>query len=177
MNIRCFQKWTVFTAVITFALSDMAVAQDSKPAQASPTPATPATTGAGDSVDKTVDKFFNLLTKGQVDDAYVALTNGTKLGYDLEWLAKVKVGTKAAIQRFGDIQGYELVGVQAVGTHLIRATYLSLGKDSPLRWKFYFYRQDKTWKLIDLGVDDRLFDIFDEKQPAQQQQQSPGIGQ
>ena len=67
-----------------------------------------------------------------------------------------------AIEMFGEISGVEQVAVRYVGTRLLSATYLSLGRDFPLRWRFYFYKAEEEWKLIDLRVDDKLTGIFDE---------------
>lgn len=80
-----------------------------------------------------------------------------------EDVATLKSKTRDAVRIFGAIQGCELVVIKNVGTHLMCATYLSLGKSFPLRWKFYFYKSDKIWRLIDIRVDDRLVDMFDEK--------------
>jgi hypothetical protein len=170
MNMRYDHTLLTALAAALF-LTSVAHAQDAKKSP-SPTPslpgAGPAVASTGDSLDQTMEKFFGFLGKGQIDEAYNYLTKGTKIGDDLEEMAKLKVNTKEAIQKFGDIKGYELVTIQPAGTHLIRATYLSLGAAYPLRWKFYFYRLDKTWNLIDIGVDDRLVDIFDDNKVPQQ---------
>ena len=63
---------------------------------------------------------------------------------------------------FGVVRGYDLVERKLVGERLLRATYLSLGKDFPLRWRFYFYKADNVWRLVDLRVDDKLTGIFEE---------------
>jgi hypothetical protein len=177
MTMRNFQKYLPLLAALAFLLPRTGFAQDSAKTPATAAASQTAPSGAGDSVDKTVAKFFGLLMKGQIDDAYGYLTNGTKIADDLEEMAKLKVNTKVAIEKFGQIKGYELVGIQTTGTHLMRATYLSLGTGYPLRWKFYFYRLDNGWQLIDLGVDDRLVDMFEDNKPQQAEQQQPGSGQ
>jgi hypothetical protein len=77
-------------------------------------------------------------------------------------LKTLKAKTREAIEVFGAISGYELVDSKNVGTRLLRRTYLSLGRDFPLRWRFYFYKSENVWRLIDLRVDDRLAGMFDE---------------
>jgi len=129
-------------------------------------PAPDAKTGA--SVDKIVDTFFSLIGKNQIDQAYDTLTNGTKIAEKAEDVATLKSKTREAIKLFGDINGYDLVAIKNVGAHLMCATYLSLGKEFPLRWKFYFYKSDNAWRLVDIRVDDRLVDIFDERNPHPQ---------
>jgi hypothetical protein len=37
-----------------------------------------------------------------------------------------------------------------------------LNEDLPLRWRFYFYRSENKWKLVDLRVDDGIVELFDE---------------
>ena len=74
----------------------------------------------------------------------------------------LKAKTKEAIDLFGTIHGYDLVDTKPIGERLMRATYLSLGHELPLRWRFYFYKAETTWKLIDIRVDDKLTGIFDE---------------
>jgi len=66
-----------------------------------------------------------------------------------------------ALSLFGEIRGFELVETKLVGSALRRYTFLSFGRDFPLRWRFYFYRTEKAWRLIDLHVDDRLAGIFE----------------
>ena len=114
------------------------------------------------SVSKTIDDFFAALQQKQIDAAYDQLTKGTKIAEKAEEVATLKSKTKQAVELFGDIQGSELVAVASVGAHLLSATYMSLGKDFPLRWRFYFYRSGDAWRLIDIRVDDRLADMFGE---------------
>ena len=66
------------------------------------------------------------------------------------------------MELFGSIRGYELIESKTVGSNLLRRTYISLGRDFPLRWRFYFYRASADWRLVDLRVDDRLSGIFEE---------------
>jgi len=127
--------------------------------------ANPAQLKIDNSLKATLDSFFLALRKNQIDEAYQQLTKGSKIAEKAEDIVTLKKQTKKAIDLFGAIQGYELVQILPVGTRLQRVTCLSFGKDLPLRWRFYFYRADNDWKLIDLGVDDRLIDLFNENGP------------
>lgn len=106
--------------------------------------------------------FFAQLEKGDIDAAYGSLTRGSKIAERPEELRALKTKTKEAIEVFGTVRGYDLVERKLVGERLLRATYLSLGNEFPLRWRFYFYKAEDTWKLIDLRVDDKLTGIFEE---------------
>ena len=110
-----------------------------------------------------IDGFFDLLQKNRVDEAYDSLTKGTEIGKKEEEVSGLKAKTNEAIKLYGEVTGKDLVSVQTVGPHLMRATVLSLGSTYPLRWRFYFYKDSKSWRLIDIRVDDRLIDMFDER--------------
>ena len=114
---------------------------------------------------KMIGDFFAALRKNKIDEAYDQLTKGSKIAEKPSDVTTLKTQTKKAIGFFGDIQGYEIVQVNPVGTRLLRVTCLSISRDLPLRWRFYFYRAENDWKLVDLGVNDRLVDLFEEAQP------------
>jgi len=116
----------------------------------------------GDIPGKVVSEFFELLKKGQIEDAYAGLTKGSKIIEKPEDIRLLKQKTKEAIEVFGTIIGYELFETKPVGTRLMRRTYLSLGSEYPLRWRFYFYNAGGRWRLIDMRVDDKLTGMFDE---------------
>jgi hypothetical protein len=124
--------------------------------------ATPAPAATPDDPEATVARFFDALRKKEVDPAYDQLTKGTKIADRMEDVKMLKAKTKEAIEVFGVMLGYDLVAKKAVSERLVSYTYVSLGKEFPLRWRFYFYKPQDAWKLIDLRVDDRLSAIFDE---------------
>ena len=117
---------------------------------------------AADAPAQFASQFFGLLQKGEIDKAYAALTKGSKIAERPDEVKTLKAKTKEAIEVFGAIQGFEVAESKTVGTRLLRRTYVSLGKDFPLRWRFYFYKPNFVWRLIDLRVDDRLAGMFDE---------------
>ena len=110
-----------------------------------------------------VSRFFNTLGKGRVDEAYTRLTEGSKIAQNAEQSALIRKKTTEAIEAFGKINGFELIDMEWAGTHLVRLTYLSLGENFPLRWRFYFYQRRKAWRLVDIRVDDSLKDVFHER--------------
>jgi len=106
--------------------------------------------------------FFGLLAKGDVDGAYEGLMKGSNIAQRPEEVKSLKTKTKQAIDIFGTIHGYDLVELKPVGERLMRTTYLSFGHELPLRWRFYFYKAQEDWRLIDIRVDDKLNGIFEE---------------
>ena len=106
--------------------------------------------------------FFASLEKRDIDGAYENLMKGSKIAERPDEVRTLKAKTREAISLFGSVHGYDLVESKPVGERLMRATYLSLGQDFPLRCRFYFYKPEDEWQLIDLRVDDKLTGIFDE---------------
>ena len=107
-------------------------------------------------------RFFGLLLKGQVEAAYEGLTKGSKIAERAEESKALRLKTQEALKVFGAVVGFEQVEVKSVGPHLLRLTYLTVGKEFPLRWRLYFYRPDTFWRLVDIRVDDRLSGLFGE---------------
>jgi hypothetical protein len=141
-------------------------------AVALPVPASTIRKPSGDECMDLAGVFFDSLAKNLIDDAYVSLTRGSKIADRPEELGNLKRKTREAISLFGEIKGFEVIENKAVGTTLRRYTIVSFGRDFPLRWRFYFYRVDNAWRLIDLHVDDRLNAIFaeDADTPAEPKQ-------
>ena len=117
---------------------------------------------AGEMPEKIVNRFFGYLQRKDVDTAYDQLTRNTKIAERADDVKTLKAKTKEAINVFGVMSGYEVVSTKQVGERLTRYTVVSLGKEFPLRWRFYFYKPADAWKLIDMRVDDRLAAMFDE---------------
>jgi hypothetical protein len=117
-----------------------------------------------DGPSQIVATFFASLKEGKIDEGYLTLTKGSKIAEKPEEVRQLKAKTREAIDVFGNIHGYDLVESRAIGQRLVRATYVSLGKVFPLRWRFYFYKPEDVWRLIDMRVDDKLPGIFDESE-------------
>lgn len=115
---------------------------------------------------KMVAGFFTELELNRVDVGYDELLRGSKIAEVTHDVELLKGKTKEAISNFGEIIGYELIQKKQVGDHLLNLTYISTGKNYPIRWRFYFYKATDTWRLIDIRISDRLMDMFDEPIPV-----------
>ncbi len=122
--------------------------------------------GVPDTVLAKVDVFFALLSRGRIDQAYDSLVSGTVIEAKPADVEVLKKKTREAQALFGKITGHDIADVKPVGDRLIRVTSLSFGENYPLRWRFYFYQSKGEWRLIDIRVDDRLMDLFNETEPA-----------
>jgi hypothetical protein len=106
--------------------------------------------------------FFDLLKMDKISEAYESLGKSSVIASKAENLRQLEARTRDAIDNFGPIAGFERVDSLAVGESLLRETYLSLNADLPLRWRFYFYRVDGQWRVVDLRVDDGIVELFEE---------------
>jgi hypothetical protein len=147
-----------------------------KPSGDPAAPAVETTTAVeqeSDGPEKIIARFFSYLQRKEVDQAYDQLTRGTKIAERAEDVKTLKTKTKEAITVFGPMLGFDTVVKKNVGTRLVSYTLLSLGKEFPLRWRFYFYKPQDTWRLIDLRVDDRLAAMFDETEEVRPREDRP----
>ena len=109
-----------------------------------------------------IGAFFLALKAGQVDAAYEGLVKGTIIAERQKNVDDLKESTKKALDQYGPVSGFEVVDTLQVGTSLLRQTCISLNQDLPLRWRFYFYRNEAGWKIVDMRVDDGLVELFEE---------------
>jgi hypothetical protein len=131
-----------------------------------PTPAPTVARRAENPADA-VEQFFRALKSNQVDAAYDTLVKDSIIAERREDVAALKRRTQEALDNYGPIAGYEMVDEKIVGTSLQRRTCVSINSDLPLRWRFYFYKSEGSWKLVDLRVDDALVELFEESGRAQ----------
>lgn len=156
------------TATLTFAQKPKADDKERlifQPGAKEPNTAAPEASPTPRRLDAPAEKmdlFFLALKAGQVDAAYDALVKDTIISERKEDVIALKERTKQAIESYGPISGYEVVDEKIVGTNLLRRTSVSLNSDLPLRWRFYFYRSEGAWRLVDLRVDDALVELFEE---------------
>lgn len=136
---------------------------------APPTPAatplalpTPNPSRRLDHPGEAMDMFFLALKANQVSAAYDALVKGSVIAQRDQDVIALKDKTKQALESFGPISGYEVVDEKFVGSSLLRRTCISLNTDLPLRWRFYFYKSEGAWRLVDIRIDDGLVELFED---------------
>ncbi len=108
-----------------------------------------------------IDKFFKTLRTGDYAGAYETFLAGSRLGAQKEKMSVFVSKTQEAFGLYGKLNDYEIFDNYSVGANVIVLTYLSRHDVQPLRWRFIFYRPDKTWTLINMGFDDVLLDMLD----------------
>ncbi len=103
-----------------------------------------------------IDKFFKGLKGGDYANAYETFLAGTKLGQQKEKMSVFISKTQEAFGIYGALNDYEIYDNYAIGSNTLILTYLSRHTMQPLVWRFIYYRADKTWGLINLGINDGL---------------------
>jgi hypothetical protein len=121
-------------------------------------------------IAKSIDLFFTTL-KGDpaaasnaqdfYEKAYDTFLDGTLLGEQKEKMSIFVSKTQEAFGLYGPLKDYEIFDNYSIGSNVLVLTYLTRHSLQPLRWRFIYYRPDKSWKLINMGFDDVLLDMLD----------------
>ena len=108
-----------------------------------------------------IAKFFNGLKAGDYANSYETFLAGSRLGEQKEKMSVFISKTQEAFGLYGALTDYEIFDNYSIGSNVLVVTYLSRHPVQPLRWRFIFYRPDKTWGIINMGFDDVLLDMLD----------------
>ncbi len=108
-----------------------------------------------------VDKFFKGLKAGNYADSYETFLAGTRLGTQKEKMSAMISRTEEGFGIYGKMNDYEIFDNYSIGSNVLVLTYLTRHDIQPLRWRFIYYRADKTWQLNNMGFDDFLLDMLD----------------
>jgi len=108
-----------------------------------------------------IDKFFKGLKAGNYADSYETFLAGTRLGAQKEKMSAMISRTEEGFGIYGKMNDYEIYDNYSIGSNVLILTYLARHDIQPLRWRFVFYRPDKTWQLNNMGFDDFLLDLLD----------------
>lgn len=108
-----------------------------------------------------IDKFFQGLKAGDYANSYETFLVGTRLGTQKEKMSAMISRTEEGFGIYGKMNDYEIYDNYSIGSNVLVLTYLARHDVQPLRWRFIYYRPDKTWHLINMGFDDFLLDMLD----------------
>ncbi len=108
-----------------------------------------------------VDKFFKGLKAGNYADSYETFLAGSRLGAQKSKMSTMVSRTEEGFGIYGKMNDYEIFDNYSVGSNVLVLTYLTRHDIQPLRWRFIYYRADKTWQLNNMGFDDFLLEMLD----------------
>lgn len=91
------------------------------------------------------EKFFDLLSKGDVDEAYDSLLTGSEM-YRLkpQEMDNIKKQTSVMISSYGKILGFERIKTVTWGTCLVRYYYVVKSEKTPLTFYITYYLPEKS---------------------------------
>ena len=107
-------------------------------------------------------KFFDLLKKDKVEQAYDELLKTSKIKARGEDVVQLKQQTREALTSFGPVLGFELLEHRRKGFSLMQLIYFSWQDERPLRWRFTFYRPKDKWRLVNIQLDDQAIQFWDD---------------
>lgn len=107
-------------------------------------------------------KFFDLLKKDKIEQAYDELLKNSKIKGKAADVAQIKQQTREALTTFGPVLGFELLDYKRKGFSLMQLVYFSWQDERPLRWRFTFYRPKDKWRLVNIQLDDQAIQFWDE---------------
>lgn len=104
------------------------------------------------------DQALELVVAGDFDSAFGVLKPHWPLPQsEIDMLVMQTVKQRGmAESRFGKSLGYELVKSERISESLLRLTYLEIVENTPIRWRFLFYRPDDVWQVNAVLWDDQV---------------------
>jgi hypothetical protein len=107
-----------------------------------------------------VERFFNRLLTGQVQQAFDEFLGKSRLAQGTDNIKTLVDKVEQAIGAYGKPKGFEVYDTYPVGTRLYVVSYLLALELQPLRWRFVYYKPDTIWNIIDVRVDDEMEDLI-----------------
>lgn len=118
-----------------------------------------------DELTQMTSKFFDLLKKDKIEQAYDEMLKTSKIKGKPEDVAQIKTQTREALTNFGPVLGFELLDFKRKGFSLMQLVYFSWHEERPLRWRFTFYRPKDKWRLVNIQLDDQAIQFWDQSSP------------
>jgi hypothetical protein len=101
--------------------------------------------------------FFKSLMTEAANKAYNDLLDGSPIKINDDKVKNQVIKTVEAIELYGKIEGYELIGSDEISTSYLKVKYLSLHAYNPLLWTFTFYNSPKNgWIVLNMKLTDEL---------------------
>lgn len=117
--------------------------------------------GMSHDVSKICRDFFGRIVAGNPDLAFEKLLNSSPLGNKKDQSAKRVSTFNKAIEVYGAVRGYEFAGAENASESLVKARFITLHEQYPLRWFFTFYKSPVNgWIVINMAFDDDVEYLF-----------------
>lgn len=111
---------------------------------------------------KFADEFMGTIGKGDLKKAYDFIKPYVSMNsVDVDSAAEEskQIRQKGAI-RYGPTKGYQFIGAKKLGDSFYRLLYIEKAEKKVLPWVFYFYKDDKAWRLDEFDWTDQVSVLF-----------------
>lgn len=116
-----------------------------------------------DEIKRKVTTFFKNVSNSKIKKAYEDLLRNSPLKEKHAQIKSLEEETKRAIDIYGFLKSFEPVQTLYATGSYIRAKYLGLHADYPVRWIFTFYKTpEKGWVVLNIKFDDNTHFYFEE---------------
>jgi len=109
-----------------------------------------------EAVTQKIDQFFDRIKKGEIQQAYEKLVQKSLISAKIQQVQHLVNQTKNGINLYGSFGSFEPISSQALGTRIVKTTYITHNQHNPLRWMFIFYYVSDEWVLISIEFDDNI---------------------
>ncbi|MCR5875504.1 hypothetical protein LRS10_15740 [Phenylobacterium sp. J426] len=106
-----------------------------------------AMTAEPDSADQVVERLFKDIQRGDTNAAYANVGRGTLMEQKKTELQLLASQTSNALQLYGKVIDWELVGEEKWGSNYLRRNYLVRAERGPLFFNMHLYRTPKEWTV------------------------------
>ena len=122
-----------------------------------------ATAGIPVDVNKRINQFFAALKKKDVKNTYDLLLGDSEMAKDTKTMEQFREISSKLIKDFGVFEGHETLRAKPSGSRLLKMEVAAYAKSNPFLWTFYFYKTKTAWKVIDVNVNNKVQEMFEEK--------------
>lgn len=108
-----------------------------------------------DNLKSRVSDFFINISQKKIETAYSKLLLDSPIISDEDQTRTLISESYRAIEYYGNNMGYESIDLQRPAMSILRARYIGLHENYPVRWIFTFYKSPSLgWIVLNIKFDD-----------------------
>lgn len=109
------------------------------------------------------DTFMDIIGKGDLKEAYDFIKPYVSMNsVDVDSAAEEsRQHRQKSAMRYGPSKGYQFISEKKVGDSLYRLLYIEKAERQAVPWVFYFYKDEKEWRLDEFDWTDRISVLFE----------------
>jgi hypothetical protein len=108
-----------------------------------------------DNLKGRISDFFINVSQKKIETAYSRLLLDSPIITDEDQMRTLISETYRAIEYYGENKGFESIDLQRPAMSILRARYIGLHENYPVRWIFTFYKSPSLgWIVLNIKFDD-----------------------